>query len=459
MSSLGIRRDVAWLAAGYVGRSAAYGLLTAVLARGLGPGRFGELSLFLAAATGIAYLAGSWPFLAVPILVAEGHTIPDVLRPALGVALTCAVVSTAIVLPFAGGVVRDGWALGLVVAYGFALLGLQAYYAIQQTRRRMAAIAGAQTAERLVAVVAVVLVAAFATLTLRLAEVTLTGAAILVCTVGLAGTLVRSSTRSTQAVGRRVTWALVARRVGPMVAVTVASYLVAWADVVILAAFRSHREVGVYSLAYQVYTFVLQLGSVWVTAALPRHAEQAAEGVRRAREVLPVAALRASTRVWSSLAAVGSVAAVVGVVPLLGGGYRASLGPLILLLAAATLLSVYFAIVPVLVALGQTRWLAAVSLVSAALNIGLDLLLVPRVGIWAGAIATGAQTLVATVGLAWRALGPRDALSLVGAALPGFVALVALCASPRSPVLAIGVCVVAVIVGTTGARGLRQLAR
>ena len=70
-----------WLALGYLGRTLAYLSLTTILARSLDPGAFGRLSVFLAVGAGIAALAGSWPFLSVPLLVGRGGTWPPRSHP------------------------------------------------------------------------------------------------------------------------------------------------------------------------------------------------------------------------------------------------------------------------------------------------------------------------------------------------------------------------------------------
>jgi len=70
-----LRADVGWLWSGYVGRTVAYLGLIVVLTRALGPTAFGEFSLFLALTLGVSQIAGSLPFLAVPVLGARGRSI------------------------------------------------------------------------------------------------------------------------------------------------------------------------------------------------------------------------------------------------------------------------------------------------------------------------------------------------------------------------------------------------
>ena len=51
--------------------------------------------------------------------------------------------------------------------------------------------------------------------------------------------------------------------------VNAASYGVAWVDIYLLAAFKPDSDVGIYSLAYQIFSFVTQLATCWLVAALP----------------------------------------------------------------------------------------------------------------------------------------------------------------------------------------------
>ena len=60
-------RNVGWLWVGYVGRSLGYLALIVVFTRALGTAGFGLLSVFLAVTLGVSLVAGSWPFLAVPV--------------------------------------------------------------------------------------------------------------------------------------------------------------------------------------------------------------------------------------------------------------------------------------------------------------------------------------------------------------------------------------------------------
>ncbi|HEY1853541.1 MAG TPA: hypothetical protein VGG40_03055, partial [Solirubrobacterales bacterium] len=86
MDSRRLSRDVGWLWAGYLARSLGYFGLILLFTRELGTSGFGQLSLFLAVTLGVSQVAGSWPFLAVPVLHAQGRSIGASFRPSLYVA-------------------------------------------------------------------------------------------------------------------------------------------------------------------------------------------------------------------------------------------------------------------------------------------------------------------------------------------------------------------------------------
>ena len=117
-------KDVGWLWAGYVGRSLAYLGLTIVLIRSLGVSGYGELALFLALTLGVSQVAGSWPFLAVPVLSAHGRTIAAAFRPAAHVAGIATAGALAIVIASA---IHSNAAVSLaaLAVYSVALIGLQ----------------------------------------------------------------------------------------------------------------------------------------------------------------------------------------------------------------------------------------------------------------------------------------------------------------------------------------------
>jgi len=425
--------DFGWLAGGYAVRSLAYLASAALLARALGPAGFGRLSLFMALAAAVGYLAGAWPFLALPSAAAQGRALGPVFRGAVVLAAAAAAACTIVVLPLAV-VMLDAGPLDvlLLALYAAGLLGLQAVYGLLWARGRMPAMAATQAGERLLTLILIGLVAAVAGLTVTGAELALALAAVMLAVAGLALVRERAPREAPGTLDRRA----LLRLVGPMAVVTSASYAVAWIDVVILGALASDADVGRYALAYQAFTFVSQLAALSIVAALPRHARRAAAGAGSSAELVPADRLLGLSAAWAAVAALFAVGGAVALEPLFGAGYGDGTGPLALLLAGLALTAPYYALVPAVVALERTSPLAVISVVSVIVNLVLGVALVPVVGIWGPAVATAAQALVATGALAIRELGTRDAARLTAVALPGALAAVAVASAPdRAPVL------------------------
>lgn len=456
----GFTADISWLSGGYLVRSLAYLGIAAVLARALGPVGYGQVALFMALAAAVGYLAGSWPFLAVPVLVAEGHSTRAVLAPGFmlagGAALICALVAVPVGAALLSGSPLE---LALLVAYSIALIGLQGVYAAFQAHGRMAAIAITQAAERAVTLLALGICAVAAGVGVRGAELALMVAAATVCVAALLPPRGPLPRHDTAASADRVPVRRILAAVGPMAVVTACSYLVAWIDLLILGALASQRDVGVYALAYQLFTFVAQLAALSIVAALPRHAQSAAAGVRDLARLVPRERLLPATRLWAGSVAIAAAVAVLAAPLVFGSAFERSVGPLALLLAGAALTGPYYALVPAVVALRRTRRLAWISAAAVALNIGLDLALIPAFGVWGPAVATAAQAVVSTAVLTWWALGREQALRLFLAALPAALALVAVAAADQGAAVtlaaaAVGALLVAAALVRPGPGGL-----
>lgn len=453
-----LQKDVAWLWGGYFGRSAGYLAFTVVLTRSLGPSKFGELSLFLALTFGISQVAGSWPFLAVPVLSGQGRTIVAAFRPAARVAAVATAAALVIAIPVAIAIhSRAALSLGAIALYSAALVGLQGLYAVQQTEGRMADIALLQMAERAVALICMLVVLVIAGISVRSAEVLLALSALATFAFAFASVGARQGLlRPHSADMPDHLLATVMRAVGAMGIVSVCAYGVAWADIFVLAAFRPNDDVGVYSLAYQVFGFTVQLGSLWMVATLPRHARSTAAG-DDLHVQLPLRRIVAATRLWSAIVAAGTLLAVLTLPAVFGSGFEDSIAPMAVLLSGAIFLAAYFAVTPVLLAAGHTRLLAQVALISVVVNVGLDLVFVPLVGVMGPAIATTAQTFFGAAALVFAALGWLALRSVVLAGAPVALAVAALGAiGPRNPALAVLVAAIAALSLVLGLRALRD---
>ncbi|HEY4778940.1 MAG TPA: oligosaccharide flippase family protein [Solirubrobacterales bacterium] len=449
---------MAWLWAGYIARAAAYFGLIVVLTRELGPAGFGSLSLFLAVTLGVSQVAGSWPFLAVPVLSAHGRTIAAAFRPSVYVAAMATAACLVVALPISYAIQsRAAISLSAVVVYSVALVGLQGIFAVQQTEGRMSGIALLQTGDRLLALLLSLAAVATVSLDVLGAEVLLTVASVISCAAAFVviGRRQELFRRPADGVPDHPV-STVMDAVGAMGIVSVCSYGVAWADIFILAIFRSNSEVGIYSLAYQVFTFVAQLGSLWAVAALPIHARSTASGQDLADQ-LPVPRLVAYAGLWAALIGAAAVVSVVFLPIAFGSEFSDAATPLIVLLAGSGIFAAaYFAILPGLIASGRTRLVAKVAAVSMIINIALDLILVPRIGILGPALATAAQSIFGTAALATVVLGAGSTLRLFAVGSPAVLGMVLLAIDPNSIPLTVLCGLIAAATGLWGVQMMRR---
>jgi len=427
--------DYGWLVGGYVGRSLAYAGLVAVLAHALGPTGFGRLSLFLAVALAIGYAAGSWPFLAIPILAAGGVRITAVIRatasiaaPACGLALAVA----AAVLTASDGTVLD---FVLVTIYALSFVGLQGAYALYQTLERTPLVAGYQVLERALGLAAVLALLAATQLTVTGSQAALALSAAFVCALALLHGRRLVVGRDMGLAGAAVTRRDVTAAVGPLAVITVLNYLYQWIDILILSALSAASAVGVYSLAYQGYQLTAATAALGVLALMPRFARRTAGAFGDASALLRWEALVTSAQLWSL--GVGALVLCAALVyPLaFGSSYADGLPGLCLMLASCALLAPYSAVVSALQAVRQAKRIAQVTAAAVVVKLALDFALIPVAGVTGAAIATCATTTVACVALPYRVLGSRPTAQLLALSAPAVGVALALALSRSVPVL------------------------
>lgn len=420
MNSRRLTRNVGWLWVGYAGRSLGYFVLIVILTRALGTAGFGVLSLFLAVTLGISQVAGSWPFLAVPVLSVGGRSIGAAFRPSARVAAIATAVSLVVAFPVCLALGIDSPVSLLCVAVSSCcLVGLQGIFAVQQTEGRMGEIAFLQTLERIIAVVLALAGLALVTLDVIGVEVMLTVAAaaafvVAAMMISRRGVLRAAADETLPDHPVRT----VMRSVGAMGVVSLASFGVANVDIFTLAIFRSHSEVGIYSLAYQIFVFVTALTTYWLVAALPEHARSSASG-ENLREQLPLGRLLKFSGLWACLVGVAAVIGAFALPVVFGSGYERTVVPLLLLLGGSGVFAApYFALLAALVGARRTNLVARVAVASVIVNLVLDVALVPLVGVTGPAFATFGQTVVGTFVLSAVVLGRAATLRLVALSAP-----------------------------------------
>jgi O-antigen/teichoic acid export membrane protein len=174
-----------------------------------------------------------------------------------------------------------------------------------------------------------------------------------------------------------------------------------WFDLVILKWYVPLAGVGVYSLATQLAGVVQQITVIFSMLVLPQLSVMVAEGqesrIRLFVERLLPYWLLGTSVLFSLVLLVGRIA-----IPLIfGTAFSEAAAILALLMVAATALALFNACAPLMTAYGSTWLLTTICFVSAALNVVLDLILIPHLGPAGSALATvcayGASALLVLV--------------------------------------------------------------
>lgn len=444
--------DISWLWAGYAARSLAYLAVIVLLTRSLGPHDFGELSLFIAFGVGVTSLAGSWPFWAVPILANRGRRIAEVFLPAVRLAAISTGVSLIIALPVAWKLLEPSISLLLLLSiYSITLVSLQGLYGVFQAEGRMRDIAIAQAAERLITLGLLLIVLLGTSITVRMAEGTLALSAVAISVFAYLAAVDRQDLLGGEG---ELDWHTVRRAIGAMGIVNAASYGVAWVDIYLLALFKPGADVGLYGLAYQIYTVAVQLAILWMVATLPRHARAFHAGVAPADQ-LPQEHVLMGVRLWASLVGLGAIVAAVSLTSVFGSNFGDSTQPLMVLLVGASFLAPYLAVVSVLVAADQGSLVAKVSVVCVTINIVVDLILIPPVGLMGPAVATTVQVAVAAVWILYRCLGRQRLTEIIKVNAPVAFAIAVLAVDPTSALFLGATVLVSFITAIPAIRWLR----
>ena len=164
-----------------------------------------------------------------------------------------------------------------------------------------------------------------------------------------------------------------------------------WIDYVLIKSYLPLSELGLYSLGYQVAGVVQQVTIITSTLLLPQFSIMVGEGreaeLRRiVSRVIPYWLLG-----FSALLGVVLASARIVVPMIFGDAFTGSVPPLALLIVATMAVAILNSFTPLLTAKGATWTISGVCLLSASVNVAMNLALIPRFGIvgaaWATAIA------------------------------------------------------------------------
>ena len=167
-----------------------------------------------------------------------------------------------------------------------------------------------------------------------------------------------------------------------------------------LGVIRGDEETGLYNAAYRIYEGLANVGQVLQTVLTPRLSRHYAAS-RAAHGRLARGGLLAGGLLALPIAALGFVLAGPAVTLLFGSAYAAAGGVLQLLAAGFVVVFPLCALHAVALSAGASGWLLRTAVIGCVLNVGLNLVLIPRFGMHGAAAATVAGEAVSMTVLAW----------------------------------------------------------
>jgi O-antigen/teichoic acid export membrane protein len=459
--SRSIARNTVLQSAGYVAGLGITVGSAALLTRYLGVRAYGTFSLLaVLLVLPVTVLNGSLDTLAVRRLSADDEATAffrNVLGLKLAAAGAFAVLATAVAAAAPlGSPIRIAAAL---VGVSIVASGLQGtLLTVEQARQRfripvLVDIGGRAFA--LLAIGVLVIAPRPADPSMRVALVIGAGACASLFWLGVI--LVRWSRRHALrvAANRRV-WRGLARGAGPLALISLLGLVNYRLDVVVLGALAGTRDVGIYAVATRFVDGALPLASFFVAASFPVLSATAAHSpehrqrqARRAAEFLVLASV--------PLTVGGCVFAPQLIHIVAGSAYASAALPLRLLLASLPLSYLSTFMVFMLIAADRQRRIVPVVIASIALNLVLNVALIPSYGAVGPAVATLASELmgaIALVVIVRRTLGVQPLpVSVVKVATAGAAMLAA--ALLLRPLGTPAAAIVSVLVYGAGALSLR----
>jgi len=412
------------------------GLLTVVLtARILTPEGYAVIAYMTLGGTLIMFIASGWSGAAVMRYGREeldrGASMQRSAwaRAALTAPILLVVSALAVALKVTGVLPREFTLtyLWLTVALGFFFVaGDQLQVVLDAAgRMRLSAAAAAGRQALLVAALAVIAVSGAGDSTLTVAWVTVGVAALLMLGLSLALRGLRLwPPLLDRAQLRRIFVFSV-----PLIAFAASQYGMRSVDIVVLRAYGTAQDVGIYALAYQSFSMLQGLAVTVTVVLIPlfvslREAGREELVARYFERLVPHGIL-----VSSVLGGLLAPLVVLAVPVVFGADFRDAGQPLALLVAALVLFAVASLLAPILMLHERTRQTSVINIAALALNIVADVVLVGVLdtGVTGPAIATIGALVVIVAGylvVACRDLGtapvvsPALALPLAAGVLP-----------------------------------------
>lgn len=174
----------------------------------------------------------------------------------------------------------------------------------------------------------------------------------------------------------------------PIIFGSASAYIINWIDIIVIKKYMIVADVGVYSLAYQGMTMMQQISLATIILTGPMMVSFYTQGRedlihRFVQRIVPQ-----GTFVWSLFLSVITFLSIYLIPVLFGRNFSGAIYPFSLLMVALgfNLISCFYS--PILSTYELIKYLTAVNILIAFVNLGGDFLLVPRIGISGAAIAT-----------------------------------------------------------------------
>lgn len=156
-------------------------------------------------------------------------------------------------------------------------------------------------------------------------------------------------------------------------------------DMLLIALWMGERELGLYAAAYRFCNLLLAVAAAMQMAFLPAFARITD---RNEYHLMAVRSLRLSAVIAVPVVVGGSLLAAPLLALVFGASYAVGAAPFRLLLVSIGFIFLYGTIHNLLLALGRLRDGTRILAVAATVNVGLNLLLIPRYGLVGAATAT-----------------------------------------------------------------------
>jgi O-antigen/teichoic acid export membrane protein len=281
------------------------------------------------------------------------------------------------------------WSLVLLsVASAVGQIVLDHWSCVLETAGRIKLSAAAQMLRQAIYVVMLAGVFVIARHSTATVVVTLSSVSLAVIVLGLLPWLWRLAIRpvgTTRALARRMLWLS-----APLIGLTASQYVIGSIDLVVLRAFRTRADVGVYSVAYQAYSVLLAAAMAAPAVFVPlfvslQMASRKDLIARYVRRTIPQILLVVAVLMGFGVSLLRVLVPVV-----FGHSFTAASKPLAFLCIGITMLFGANLVAPIMLLYEKTRVNAAIAGIAAAMNVAGDLLSIAvlHTGIEGPAIST-----------------------------------------------------------------------